>query len=348
MTGSAWAAGVPVFGGCWACSATWSCCRHSRARLTSSLRGPQADTSQPLYPRCGDLDQFANREHRRAGPPLRTVRGQTGRPRPAGCLPPPAPPTVPSPQPRWPVPHRSCGGWSLGVSRPGRGTPQTRPATSRLASHAGWRDHDAAPPRRTSPGGRAAADRSRPRRAAASARLASSSLASTIPSPHDGSSAAGHLMQRHRDRVPFGGRVVLRSPFGAQKRVKVRRGACLGRAGGGVGQGEIEENQTAALLGQLADGQVVGLDVAVPDALRSPGTPPPGRAGRRAPPDPRWGTGPRRGGTGRRSAPPPGRGSRTVRSPIVTRARRSAARCASRGSGEAGPPRAPAGSGRRR
>ena len=35
----------------------------------------------------------------------------------------------------------------------------------------------------------------------------------------------------------------------------------------GVGQGKVEEDQSAALLGQLADGQVVWLDVAMPDAL---------------------------------------------------------------------------------
>ena len=74
-------------------------------------------------------------------------------------------------------------------------------------------------------------------------------------------------MQGDRDRVPFRGGVVLRSPVGAQERVKIRLGANLGRAVGGVSQGEVEEDQPAALLGQLADGQVVWLDVAMPDAL---------------------------------------------------------------------------------
>ena len=74
-------------------------------------------------------------------------------------------------------------------------------------------------------------------------------------------------MQRDRHRVPLGGRVVLGPPVGAEERVEVVLGAGLGGPVSRVSQREVEEDQAAALLVQLADGEIVRLDVAVPDAL---------------------------------------------------------------------------------
>ena len=76
---------------------------------------------------------------------------------------------------------------------------------------------------------------------------------------------AGHLVQGDRHRVEFGRLVVAGAAALSQERVEVVVRADVDFGVRRASQGEVEEHQLAALTFQLAQGQVVRLDVAVPD-----------------------------------------------------------------------------------
>ena len=90
-----------------------------------------------------------------------------------------------------------------------------------------------------------------------------------MSSPQDGQLAAGHLVQGDRDRVQFGGLVVAVPAAGAEERVEVVLGADVELGVRRARQREVEEDELAALPLQRAQGQVVRLDVAVPDVSPS-------------------------------------------------------------------------------
>ena len=73
-------------------------------------------------------------------------------------------------------------------------------------------------------------------------------------------------MQGDRDRVQLGGLVVALPGRGAEERVQVAPGARDQVGVRGAGQGEVEQDQLAALAVERAQRQVVWLDVAMPDA----------------------------------------------------------------------------------
>ena len=164
--------------------------------------------------------------------------------------------------------------------------------------------------------------------------------------PH-GPRARGHLVQRHRGRVPLRVVVEHRTARRAQERVEVAAGAGRDVALGGLGEREVEQHQLLGAVGPLEDREVVGLEVAVAHAPRGElvqrdGT---GRrrsaraGGRSAGPRPAAGRrGYRRRGPRRRrtagpapSAPPSSRGPsslRTMTPPPTTSSTRASARSA--------------------
>ena len=81
-----------------------------------------------------------------------------------------------------------------------------------------------------------------------------------------GQLAAGHLVQGDGYRVQLGGLVVAVAAAGAEERVQVVLGADAKLGVRGSCQREVEQDQLAALALERAQGQVVRLDVAVPDA----------------------------------------------------------------------------------
>ena len=95
-----------------------------------------------------------------------------------------------------------------------------------------------------------------------------------------GQDAGGHLVERHAGRVPLGRLVPARRPAPGQERVEVGVGAHLDLLGRDARQREVEQDQLEPLLAR-ADADVVGLDVAVGDALAAPARRPPGAGPRR-------------------------------------------------------------------
>lgn len=82
-----------------------------------------------------------------------------------------------------------------------------------------------------------------------------------------GQLAGGHLVQGDGDGVPLGVRVVGAAGDDVDEGVEVAVGARVGALRRVAGEGEVDEDELAGAVGADADGDVVGLDVAVPDAL---------------------------------------------------------------------------------
>ncbi len=79
----------------------------------------------------------------------------------------------------------------------------------------------------------------------------------------------GHLVQRHRGRVPLGRQIPQPALATAEERVEIRPGAGVDRVQRLLGQGEVEQDKLPllTLTATLGHPQVVGLDVTVGDPV---------------------------------------------------------------------------------